>query len=115
MRRGLVSSAIAVLTACSGEAVSSTPPGSFPGESAAAPSKAGLGKVLTSTDGAGGKGQSKPSISRRPQGQKIVKPLNGNSNDDFVTFGIVGDDVGFVSRGAGRTQLENPDMTAFFS
>ncbi len=28
---------------------------------------------------------------------KIVETLNGNSKDDFVTFGIVGDDVGFVN------------------
>lgn len=131
MRRALVlSSTIALLTACSSGGVSSNPPGPISNASAASSptfsvdggtvsrAKAGLGKVLTSahggqvfgfdvnqngTDGLLSESQSsggKPAIEtfnlKTAKITKIVKTLNASSNDDFVTFGIVGNDVGFV-------------------
>ena len=119
MQRVLVlSSAFALLTACSGAAVSSRLPSAFSTESAALPAKAGLGKVLTSayggqvfgfdvdrkgTDGllsespgSGATAAIETFDLETAKITKIVKTLSGNPNHDFVTFGIVGNDVGFV-------------------
>jgi hypothetical protein len=142
MRRALVlSSTIALLTACSSGVGSSNPPGPFSSESAASsprfsisggavsPAKARLGKVLTSahrgqifgfdvdqngSDGLLSESQSgggKPAIEtfnlKTAKVTKIVKTLAANPNDDFVTFGIVGNDVGFVDEQRVRLSPES--------
>ena len=121
MRRALVSSTIALLTACSSGAGSSNPPGSSSMSSvngdATRRASAGLGKVLSSAHGgqifgfdvnqngsdgllSESQGSGKPAIEtfniKTAKITKIVKTLSANPNDDFVTFGIVGNDVGFV-------------------
>ena len=85
---------------------------------AVARAKAGLGKVLTSahggqifgfdvnqkgsdgllseSQGSGGKPAIETFNLKTAKITKIVKTLNANPNDDFVTFGILGNDVGFV-------------------
>jgi len=82
------------------------------------PAKAGLGKALTSahggqifgfdvnqngsdgllseSQGSGGKPAIETFDLKTAKITKIVKTLDASPNDDFVTFGIVGNDVGFV-------------------
>ena len=132
MRRALVlSSTIALLTACSSGGVSSNPPGPISNASAASsptfsvngdgrlarkggarqgvnvgPWRTGLWVRRESErhrrpsfplqQSSGGKPAIETFNLKTAKITKIVKTLNASSNDDFVTFGIVGNDVGFV-------------------
>lgn len=121
MRTTLVFSlTIALLTACAGPVGSGNPSStsSMSFTNGGTLTRASVGKVLTSAHGGqifgfdidqnGSDGLLSESVSSggRPAVEtfdvktakitRIVKTLGANPNDDFVTFGIVGNDVGFV-------------------
>jgi hypothetical protein len=117
MRLALICFPIALLTGCGGGGIAA-PSSIFQHGSPISPEKIGLGHVLTTAYGGmilgfdvdqngddgllsetqdnGRKSAIETFNTKTAKITSIVKTLKANSKDDFVTFGIVGNDVGFV-------------------